>query len=202
LRCTDVFFVPLHLPDPDSRFSVAERSRIPANVGSAKQISLTHHSPNTSYRDQDATMAAAPTTSGGIAVSEYDLMLKLAQHLDRHMIFPLLEFSAGQVVDEESGDIKDETKAREITQAKYGLLKKTNMTDYVANLYCELEGLEEPPAEFADKKQKVFGQLQKYEQETSKIIELLERDDVVNNLRSDKVANLEFLKREHEVGLL
>jgi translation initiation factor 3 subunit E len=144
---------------------------------------------------------ASAATPNGVAAPEYDLMLKLAQHLDRHMIFPLLEFNAGQLVDEESGEVKDEAKAREITQAKYSLLKKTNMTDYVANLYCELEGLKEPPAEFADKKQKVFSQLQKLEQETSKIIELLERDDVVNNLRSDKVANLEYLKREHEVWL-
>jgi translation initiation factor 3 subunit E len=147
-------------------------------------------------------MASAPTANGGPSLSEYDLILKLAQHLDRHMIFPLLEFSAGQLVDEESGEVKDETKAREITQSKFSLLKKTNMTDYVANLYCELEGLKEPPVEFADRRQKVFSQLEKYEQETSKITELLERDDVVNNLRSDKVANLEFLKREHEVGLL
>lgn len=144
-------------------------------------------------------MASAPAANGDGSVADYDLMLKLTQNLDRHMIFPLLEFNAGQLVDEESGEVKDEAKAREITQAKYSLLKKTDMTDYVANLYCELEGLEEPPAEFADKKQKVFGQLQKYEQDTSKIIELLERDDVVNNLRSDKVANLEFLKKEHEV---
>jgi translation initiation factor 3 subunit E len=143
-------------------------------------------------------MASAATTNGA-AAPEYDLLLKLIPHLDRHMIFPLLEFNAGQLVDEESGEVKDEAKAREIAQAKYALLKKTNMTDYVANLYCELEGLKTPPAEFADKKQKVFSQLQKYEQETSKIIELLERDDVVNNLRSDKVANLEYLKREHEV---
>lgn len=146
-------------------------------------------------------MASAPTANGGPSLAEYDLILKLAQHLDRHMIFPLLEFSAGQLVDEESGEVKDAAKAREITQAKYALLKKTNMTDYVANLYCELEGLEEPPAEFADRKHKVFNQLEKLEQETSKIRELLERDDVVNNLRSDKVANLEFLKREHDVRL-
>ncbi|KAK4238790.1 eIF3 subunit 6 N terminal domain-containing protein [Achaetomium macrosporum] len=146
-------------------------------------------------------MASAPTANGGVALSEYDLILKLARHLDRHMIFPLLEFNAGQLVDNETEEVKDEAKLREITQAKYSLLKKTNMTDYVANLYCELEGLKEPPAEFGDKKQKVFNQLQKYEQETSKIIELLERDDVVNNLRSDKVANLEFLKRDHNVTM-
>lgn len=146
-------------------------------------------------------MASAPTANGGPALSEYDLIFKLAPHLDRHMIFPLLEFSASQLVDEESGEVKDAAKAREITQAKYALLKKTDMTDYVANLYCELAGLKEPPAEFAERRQKVFSQLEKYEQETSKITELLERDDVVNNLRSDKVANLEFLKREHDVGL-
>lgn len=144
-------------------------------------------------------MASAPTADGDTSLAQYDLLLKLIPHLDRHMIFPLLEFNAGQLVDEESGEVKDEAKAREIQQAKYALLKKTNMTDYVADLYCELEGLKEPPAEFSDRKQKVFSQLQKLEQETSKIIELLERDDVVNNLRSDKVANLDFLKREHEV---
>lgn len=146
-------------------------------------------------------MASAPNANGDAAVSEYDLMLKLAQNLDRHMIFPLLEFSASQLVDEESGVVKDEAKAREITQAKYSLLKNSNMTDYVANLYCELAGVEEAPVEFADKKQKVFSQLQNYEQQTSKIIELLEREDVVNNLRSDKVANLDFLKKEHQVTM-
>ncbi|KAH6637124.1 eukaryotic translation initiation factor 3 subunit E [Chaetomium tenue] len=146
-------------------------------------------------------MASAPNANGDAAVADYDLMLKLAQNLDRHMIFPLLEFSAAQLVDEENGVVRDEAKAREISQAKYSLLKNSNMTDYVANLYCELAGVEEAPAEFADKKQKVFSQLQNLEQQTSKIIELLEREDVVNNLRSDKVANLEFLKREHQVTM-
>ncbi|KAJ4289916.1 eukaryotic translation initiation factor 3 subunit E [Collariella sp. IMI 366227] len=146
-------------------------------------------------------MAPAATANGGITLSESDLLLQLAKHLDRHMIFPLLEFNAGQLVDEETGNTKDEAKLREINQAKYSLLKKTNMTDYVADLYCGLAGLKEAPAEFAEKKQKVFDQMQKYEQDTSKITELLERDDVVNNLRSDKVANLEFLKREHEVTM-
>ncbi|KAK0712639.1 eukaryotic translation initiation factor 3 subunit 6 [Lasiosphaeria miniovina] len=144
---------------------------------------------------------AQPASNGEVSIDSYDLMPKLAANLDRHMVFPLLEFTASQLVDEESNVVKDEKKMREITQAKFELLKKTDMTDYVANLYCELEGLKEPPVEFADKKQKVFSQLEKYEQETAKITELLQRDDVINNLRSDKVANLEFLKREHEVTI-
>ncbi|CAP61882.1 uncharacterized protein PODANS_5_2170 [Podospora anserina S mat+] len=140
---------------------------------------------------------ASTTASGG---SEYDLLNKLAPNLDRHMIFPLLEFSASQLVDED-GQVRDEAKARQITQAKFALTKRTNMTDYVANLYCELEGLDEAPAEYTERKKQVFSQLEKYEQQTAKITELLERDDVVNALRSDKVANLEFLKREHDVTI-
>ncbi|KAK3348777.1 eIF3 subunit 6 N terminal domain-containing protein [Lasiosphaeria hispida] len=144
---------------------------------------------------------ASTTTNGEVSVADYDLVQKLAPHLDRHMIFPLLEFSAGQLLDEETGDIKDEKRAREINQAKFSLLKKTDMTDYVANLYCELEGLKEPPTEYADRKQKVFSQLEKYGQETSKITELLQKEEVVNNLRSDKVANLEYLKKDHNVTI-
>ncbi len=135
------------------------------------------------------------------AVSAFDLLPQLVLRLDRHLIFPLLEFSASQLEDE-GGNVKDEAKLREITQAKYELLKKTNMTDYVANLLCEIEGLDTPPAEFGDKRQKVLSKLEQFEEETSKITGLLGREDVVGNLRSDKVANLEFLKKEHEVRRL
>lgn len=142
----------------------------------------------------DSTAAS----DGAHAASEYDLIPKLVGRLDRHMIFPLLEFSAS-LQEDEDGNTKDAARAREVVKAKYELLKKTNMTDYVANLYCELEGLEDPPAEFADKRQGVLAKMGQLEEDTGKIRGLLERDDVVSNLRSDKVANLEFLKREHEV---
>jgi translation initiation factor 3 subunit E len=120
---------------------------------------------------------------------ENDLLPKLIQHLDRHLIFPLLQFVADQ----------EEEPAPETTKAKYELLKKTNMTDYVATLYCELEGVDEPPKEFATKRQEVLDKLETYAQESEKITDLLGREDVVTSLRSDKVANLEFLKKEHDV---
>lgn len=126
-------------------------------------------------------------------MAEYDLMPKLVGHLDRHMIFPLLEFATGQIPED------DDAKTREITKAKYELLKTTNMTDFVGNLKADLEDLEEIPAEFNDMRQKVLTRLSQFEEDTSKITDLLGREEVVNNLRSDKVANLEFLKKEHEV---
>lgn len=133
-----------------------------------------------------------------LAISDFDLLPKLVTKLDRHLIFPLLEFSSAQL-ENEDGSSMDESKTLEILKAKYELLKKTNMTDYVANLYCDLEGLQDPPKDFADKRQKVIETLEKYEDSTSKITELLQREDVVTNLRSDKVANLEFLKKDHDV---
>ncbi len=127
-------------------------------------------------------------------MAEYDLLPKLVGHLDRHLIFPLLEFAAGQLPED-----ADDASVLAITKAKYELLKTTNMTDFVGNLKAELEGLEQPPAEFNDKRQKVISRLEQFEESTNKLVDLLGREDVVGNLRSDKVANLEFLKKDHDV---
>ncbi|CCU75798.1 unnamed protein product [Blumeria hordei] len=132
----------------------------------------------------------AQTTPDG-AIRESDLLPKLVTHLDRHLIFPLLQFVADQA----------EEPSLETTRAKYELLKKTNMTDYVATLYCELEGTEEPPPHFVEKRRQVLDRLERYTQESEKITGLLGREDVVTGLRSDKVANLEFLKKEHGVTI-
>jgi len=123
---------------------------------------------------------------------ENDLLPRLITHLDRHLIFPLLQF-VGEQQEEESGP--------EMTKAKYELLEKTNMTDYVADLYCQIHGTEEAPAHFASARQKVLDKLEVYSEETERITDLLSREDVVTSLRSDKVANLEFLKKEHDVTI-
>ncbi|ORY67117.1 eukaryotic translation initiation factor 3 subunit E [Pseudomassariella vexata] len=128
-------------------------------------------------------------------MAEYDLLPQLVGHLDRHLIFPLLDFAANQIAED------DDTKALEVTKAKFELLKTTNMIDFIGNLKADLEGLDEAPAEFNDLRQKVLSRLEQFEQDTSKITDLLGREDVVTNLRSDKVANLEFLKKDHDVTI-
>jgi translation initiation factor 3 subunit E len=153
-----------------------------------KFASMADKAPTSATAMLNGASAQAGRTPEEIA-KEYDLLPKLLPHLDRHLIFPLLQFVADQ----------EEEPSAETTKAKYELLKKTNMTDYVASLYCELEGLAEAPAQFAAKRQEVLDQLEKYEQESAKITDLLSREDVITNLRSDKVANLEYLKKEHEV---
>lgn len=138
----------------------------------------------------DTTNGSAPAAmTPEEVVKANDLMPKLVQHLDRHLIYPLLQFAG-----------ENEEDSEDITRAKYELMKKTNMTDYVATLYCELEGVDEAPKEFANKKQEVLIKMEKYREETAKIVELLETEEVVGSLRSDKIQNMEFLTKEHGVG--
>ncbi|KAJ5541311.1 Eukaryotic translation initiation factor 3 subunit E [Penicillium frequentans] len=119
---------------------------------------------------------------------ETDLLPRLIPYLDRHLVFPLLEFSAGN--DEEDS---------EVIRAKYELLKHTNMTDYVANLWKEINNSDSIPEEFVKKREEVLAKLQHYESQVEKITELLQDEEVVGNLRSDKAANLRFLEEQHGV---
>ena len=125
------------------------------------------------------------------------IMPLVAPHLSRHLLFPLIQFEGDNAA--EKGD---DAKAKIILSGKIKLLEDTNMTDYVATMYCELHGTEDPPAEYNKKRQEVLAQLEKYEQDTAKIADLLTQDEVVNGLRSDKVANLEFLKNQHGVSFV
>lgn len=120
---------------------------------------------------------------------------RLAPHLSRHLLFPLVQFEGEQA--EEKGDSE---MAKKINSGKIKLLEDTNMTDYVASLYCELHGVSDAPAEYNQKRQEVLAELEKHEQATEIIANLLTQDEVVNGLRSDKVANLEFLKNQHGVS--
>ncbi|KAI9809609.1 MAG: eukaryotic translation initiation factor 3 subunit E [Sarcosagium campestre] len=124
-------------------------------------------------------------------VKEHDLLPKLITHFDRHLVFPLLEFISSQETEP----------ADDMIKTKYELLKETNMTDYVANLWQDIHDTDEVPDQFVKKREEVLNRLQLYLDETSKITELLENKDVVGSLRSDKIANLKFLEEKHDVTI-
>ena len=124
-------------------------------------------------------------------VRKYDLLPKMIPHFDRHLVFPLLEFHTGTEIES----------AEDMIKSKYELLKQTNMTDYVANLWREIHDRDDVPEEFVKKREEVLQRLQLFHEESSKITELLEEKEVVDRLRSDKVANLQFLKEHHGVTI-
>ena len=128
---------------------------------------------------------------------EHDLLPKLIPYLDRHLVFPLLEFASGQ---DEEDEEQDET-SLDIMRSKFELLKQTNMTDYVAKLWQSLNNSETIPEEYVTKREEVLQKLQHFVEESSKITELLQDDNVVGNLRSDKAANLKYLEENHGVTI-
>lgn len=65
--------------------------------------------------------------------ANYDLTPRISKFLDRHLVFPLLEFlSQNQIYD-----------AADIEQAKLELIEKTNMVDYAVDIYQSLKGSDE-----------------------------------------------------------
>ena len=146
---------------------------------------MTDNTPTSAEAILNGKAQTAPTEIS----EENDLLPKLIPHLDRHLIFPLLEFLSGQEGDDSTNS--------DFTRTKYELLKQTNMTDYVASLWQELNNSDDVPEEFLQKREEVLQRLSLFTEETSQIDELLSDDSVVSNLRSDKVANLKFLETNH-----
>jgi translation initiation factor 3 subunit E len=135
-------------------------------------------------------MAAAATPSGSVA-EQYSLLPRLMPNLDRHLLFPLLNFS--------SDDDADQTPEQK--QLLLALLSPTNMTDFVGQLHQDVHGLDDVPAEFAQKREQVLSKRDELEAATAKISELLDDENVVTNLRSDKAQNLQYLQDSHGVTL-
>lgn len=133
-------------------------------------------------------MADSSTASGNVA-DEFSLLPKLMPNLDRHLIYPLLNFSA------------DEDAEQPLEQKKMllELLKPTNMIDFVGQLYQDVHNLDSMPDEYNKKREQVLQRRDQLEEETSKISGLLDDESVVTNLRSDKVQNLAYLKESHGV---
>lgn len=121
--------------------------------------------------------------------NNYDLLPKVIPHFDRQLVFPILEFL-------ESHEGQD---PMEIKKLKFELLKETNMSDFVGELEMEIKGLPERPEEYTKKREEVMARRELLEGETNKLTSLLDDSEVTNNLRSDKVANLAYLKEQHEV---
>ena len=137
-------------------------------------------------------MAAAATTKTTDNVAEqYSLLPRLMPNLDRHLLFPLLNFSSDE----------DAEQTPEQKKLLLALLSPTNMTDFVGQLHQEVHGLDEMPVEFTQKREQVLSKRDELEAATAKISELLDDENVVTNLRSDKAQNLQYLKDSHGVTL-
>jgi len=121
--------------------------------------------------------------------AKYDLTSELGKHLDRHLVFPLLEFLQSRRVYPE----------HEILEAKIALLSKTNMIDFAADIYKSLHSATEAPSEMSVRREQVIANLQKLQHNAKKIVAFLSNPALVKSLRSDKQYNLTLLRDSHQI---
>ncbi|XXG41352.1 hypothetical protein AAC387_Pa01g1830 [Persea americana] len=123
-------------------------------------------------------------------MASYDLTRRIAPHLDRHLVFPLLEFL------QERQFYGDD----EILKAKIELLSKTNMVDYAMDIHKSLYHTEEVPQDMVDRRVEVVGRLKSLEESAAPLISFLQNASLVQELRPDKQYNLQMLNDRFQIG--
>jgi len=157
-------------------------------------------------------------------MAKYDLTAAVAPYLDRHLVFPLLEFLQDKQLYPDD----------QILKAKIELLGKTNMVDYAMDIHkslyhtedvpqglvllhnsfflacvCGSLGLEEgfgidvflmvEQTEMVDRRVEVVGRLKLLEESAAPLISFLQNPALVQELRTDKQYNLQMLHDRYQV---
>ncbi|KAJ3087163.1 eukaryotic translation initiation factor 3 subunit E, partial [Phlyctochytrium bullatum] len=120
-------------------------------------------------------------------MAKYDLTRKIGEHLDRHMVLPLLEFLT----------LKDIYKKEDLLNAKFELLSETNMIDFANQIYQQIHDTEEENLpDFENKRNAVLQKYARLQEEASGIMAIITDPNVIQQLKQDKLANVQFLEEK------
>lgn len=122
--------------------------------------------------------------------AKYDLTPLLAMFLDRHLVFPILEFL------QERGMYPDV----DILKAKIELLNHTNMVDYAMDIHKSLYHTDDVPQEMMERRAEVVARLKALEEAAAPLITFLQNSSAVQELRADKQHNLQLLQERYQIG--
>ncbi|CAN6829242.1 unnamed protein product [Brassica oleracea] len=120
----------------------------------------------------------------------YDLTPRVAPNLDRHLVFPILEFL------QERQLYPDE----QILKFKIELLNKTNMVDYAMDIHKSLYHTEDAPQDMVERRAEVVARLKSLEEAAAPLVAFLLNPNAVQELRADKQYNLQMLKERYQIG--
>ncbi|KAI3725804.1 hypothetical protein L1987_65598 [Smallanthus sonchifolius] len=125
-----------------------------------------------------------------MAKAKYDLTPRIAPNLDRHLVFPLLEFTQERELYPND----------QILKAKIELLNNTNMVDYAMDIHKSLYHTEDVPQDMVDRRVEVVARLKSLEEAAAPLVTFLQNPNAVQELRADKQYNLQMLNERYQIG--
>jgi translation initiation factor 3 subunit E len=104
----------------------------------------------------------ATSGTGTGSIEQWDLTATISPYLDRHMIFPLLDYLEKLI---EDGSLVPSTGGYSklaVSEARLALLRPTHMVDYAIDIYKSIHGETMPvvPSEMEEQKAKVLKDLE------------------------------------------
>ncbi|XP_038057316.1 eukaryotic translation initiation factor 3 subunit E-A-like isoform X2 [Patiria miniata] len=115
-------------------------------------------------------------------MAEYDLTSKIGQYLDRHLVFPLLEFLS----------VKEIYHERDMLEGKLNLLSNTKMVDYIMDVYRSLHPDKEVPPDMYDKRTVVVEEMKKLMNQTKPILEIFSEEEVISKIQETRDGRILF----------
>jgi len=122
-------------------------------------------------------------------MAEWDLTSKIGPYLDRHLVFPLLEFLSVK-------EFYDET---DLLRGKLDLLYNTSMIDFAMDVHKSLYPDQEVPNTLKDKRTSVVENFKKLQSETDPVLKILVDQEVTRQIQQSRDSKqlLDFLVKEY-----
>jgi len=128
-------------------------------------------------------MTGAASTDA-VGIEQWDLTASVSPYLDRHMIFPLLEFVDGLIAQQ----VFTSYSSQEVAEARLALLRPTHMVDYAVDVYRSIHSSEDTPKEMQEQKERVYQQLEALRKQCEPLDKLVKDDEQRVSARSYLVS--------------
>lgn len=129
-------------------------------------------------------------------MEQWDLTSKISPYLDRHMMFPLLEYLDGLIAD---GSVRYST--QDVAAARLALLRPTHMVDYAMDIYKTVHPESEIPAEMQEQKSSVYQRLEELEKGCKALHELCSNEEEKTKLQASGKWNVDGVSQTAELNI-